>query len=268
MGDIACQERKTISWAVRGDKKGEYNLSADFSGTLMPFNAPVRANFQTSEPFRVGAEENVKKYQDSQPDIHIDNANKCKPNLVIYGNQTFEIGTFEPSDVIYGTLVSRFSAPGDPEEVYYKLIDYIAEEHNKDTNVRVVVSPIPSHITKYNVKQQYVMDTWGDPVDMTTGGFIDSLTAMSVTGDSSLDFNLDYNSMNSSESGELGYGWSHNFETYLEKSQGGINVHWSPSNYSLFIDEDSKNGCIKGTIENGHINLMESDDIGAKGICL
>ena len=323
MGDIAGQEKKTISWAVKGDKKGEYNLNADFSGTLMPFNAPVRANFQTDEPFRVGAgdgivitvmpesaayigenyyiqfsvsntgsdtfynlktsfgdliipgekiditvtdpEGNVKKYQDSQPDIHIDNANKCKSNLVIYGNQMFEIGTFEPGDVIYGTLVSGFSAEGDPEEVYYKLIDYIVEEHNKDTNVRVVVSPIASHITKYNVKQQYVTDTWGDPVDMTTGGFIDSLTAMSVTGDSSLDFNLDYNSINSAESRELGYGWSHNFETYLEKSQGGINVHWSPSNYSLFIDEDSKNGNIKGTVENDCIKLTESEDIGAKG---
>lgn len=323
MGDIAAQEKKMISWAVRGDKKGEYNLNADFSGTLTPFNAPVRANFQTDEPFRVGAgdgivitvmpesaayigenyyiqfsvsntgsdtfynlktsfgdlvipgekiditvtdpEGNVKKYQDSQPDIHIDNANKCKSNLVIYGNQVFEIGTFEPGDVIYGTLVSGFSAPGDPEEVYYKLIDYIVEEHNKDTNVKVVVSPIASHITKYNVKQQYVTDTWGDPVDMTTGGFIDSLTAMSVAGDSSLDFNLDYNSMNSAESGELGYGWSHNFETYLEKSQGGINVHWSPSNYSLFIDEDSKNGNIKGTVENDCIRLTESEDTGAKG---
>ncbi|MCM1315478.1 MAG: PKD domain-containing protein, partial [Muribaculaceae bacterium] len=324
MGDILGQEKKTVSWAVKGDKKGEYNLSADFSGTLMPFNAPVRANFKTDEPFKVGAGDGIVIYvkpesaayidedyyiqfevvnegkdtfynlktsfgdlinpgfkrdvtvilpdgqvtkdadNDEKPSFVIENANQCRSIPVIYGDETIQVNVFEPGDRIYGTYVTGFSAEGNPEEVYYNLIDYIVEEQNKNTNVQVVFSPIPSHITKYNVKQEIVTDTWGDPVDMTTGGFIDSITAMSITGDSVLDFNLNYNSMNSNESGELGYGWSHNFETYLDISPSGVNVHWSPTNYASFIDEDFKLRNVNGIIQDNQITITDLNDVGAK----
>ncbi|MFA5657830.1 MAG: PKD domain-containing protein [Oscillospiraceae bacterium] len=50
IGTISGQEEKTISWIIRGDKAGEYDLTADFSGTLMPFGLDVNAIFASSEP--------------------------------------------------------------------------------------------------------------------------------------------------------------------------------------------------------------------------
>ncbi len=53
MGTIAGGSSKSASWIVRGDKKGQYHLTADFSGMLMPFNENITASFKTSEPLVV-----------------------------------------------------------------------------------------------------------------------------------------------------------------------------------------------------------------------
>lgn len=101
--------------------------------------------------------------------------------------------------MIYGTYCQTFSATGDPDQVYYKLINSVVEQLTGDTNVKVVVEPIASHITKFNVKQKIVDNSWADPVDMTTGAYTDQVPAMSVTGESPLTLNLNYNSLNASE---------------------------------------------------------------------
>ena len=322
MGDIAGQEKKTITWAVRGDKKGEYSLDANFSGTLMPFNAPVYANFKTETPFTVSAGDgiNIYIYPESagyigkdyyiqfavtnegtdtfynlkttfgpamnpgyEQDItviypdgtvakqtesgacyQIPNVNECRSVPVISNGQSIRVGIFEPGDVIYGTYTTVFAGAGDPEEVYYKLIDSVVTEWTDSTNVKVHVSAIPSHITKYNVKHEIVQDTWADPVDMTTGAFTDSLTALSVTGDSVLSFDLNYNSLNSGESGQLGFGWSHDFEIYLDVTANNINVHWSQSNYATFVSENLVLRNVDGTISNNEIVLHTVNDTGAK----
>lgn len=62
IGDIAGQESKEAKWIIRGDEKGEYDLEADFYGTLMPFAAPVNANFKTNESFRVWGGDALKIY--------------------------------------------------------------------------------------------------------------------------------------------------------------------------------------------------------------
>ena len=46
-------ETKTISWTLRGDSKGKYDLSADFSCVLMPFMENISLNFKTKEPLIV-----------------------------------------------------------------------------------------------------------------------------------------------------------------------------------------------------------------------
>lgn len=53
IGTIEGNSSVTRSWFIRGDKAGEYNVEADFSGTLMPFGEPVKAKFVTSEPLTV-----------------------------------------------------------------------------------------------------------------------------------------------------------------------------------------------------------------------
>ncbi len=54
IGRIYGQEEKRVSWILRGDKSGEYSISADFKGTLMPFEAPVFAHFETGMAVTTG----------------------------------------------------------------------------------------------------------------------------------------------------------------------------------------------------------------------
>ena len=56
---IRGQETKTLAWVLRGDTAGEYNLSADFTGTLALFNAPVNTRFETDTPIKVYGLEGV-----------------------------------------------------------------------------------------------------------------------------------------------------------------------------------------------------------------
>lgn len=59
VASIKGQETATISWVLRGDKAGEYNLSADFTGTLSEFDELVTAHFETEEPIKVYGLEGV-----------------------------------------------------------------------------------------------------------------------------------------------------------------------------------------------------------------
>ena len=54
------QEQKNVTWVLRGDKKGDYNLNAEYRGTLLPFNENISASFETEEPLHVYGPENVK----------------------------------------------------------------------------------------------------------------------------------------------------------------------------------------------------------------
>ena len=51
--EIAGGETASVSWIVRGDRPGSYDLTADFQGTLMPFQEIVTATFKTEEPLVV-----------------------------------------------------------------------------------------------------------------------------------------------------------------------------------------------------------------------
>ena len=341
MGSITGQQQKTIGWSVRGDRKGEYDLSADFRGTLMPFGAPVSAKFKTATPFTVGAGDGIvihvmpescayigEKYYvqlavanegsdtfynlttDFGPYVNpgykevitvtypdgtvetqsnesacyeIASADECEYIPVISGGQQIRVKVFKPGDVIYGTYSQVFSAEGDSDKVYYKLIDSVVEQLSGNTNVKVVVDPIPSHVTKMNVELRMVENTWADPVDMTTGAYTDQVAAMSVNGEFPLSLNLNYNSLNVPESrerndndpfwysqkGELGYGWSHDFEAYLDVNDSVINVHLNPASYASFIDERSAIKNVNGEIIDGRVVVHKPNDTGVKNyVCI
>lgn len=52
-GVIGGKETKHASWIVRGDKAGSYDLSAEFTGVLMPPNEDVKVIFKTENPLVV-----------------------------------------------------------------------------------------------------------------------------------------------------------------------------------------------------------------------
>ena len=55
MGSIPGGQSKSVNWIIRGDKKGEYRLEAEFNGILMPFEDGIKQIFRNDEPFRVWA---------------------------------------------------------------------------------------------------------------------------------------------------------------------------------------------------------------------
>jgi len=59
IGTIKGQEEKDIYWILRGDKAGEYDISADFTGTLRDFNETITARFEAAEPIEVYGSKNL-----------------------------------------------------------------------------------------------------------------------------------------------------------------------------------------------------------------
>ena len=336
MGDIAGQESKTVSWTVRGDKKGEYYLDANFNGTLLPFQVPVRTSFKTESPFVVGVGRGLHLYiypeelgyigkdyyiqyklsnegSDTfynltttfgayeNPDvdqeitvIDLNGEETVYPNSesgtisgyaisramqnatfgsnqipripIVYGGQSLTIGFFVPGDSIYGTYKTTFSgnAGDDPEKVRYRLIESMVSGL-EDTDIQVHICPIPSHVIKYNVKYELVPSTWADPVDMTTGAFTEDVSMLSVTGaNSALSLNLQYNSATVDVAGELGYGWSHGYEAYLEKKENIVDVHWDASHYASFMDESAVIRKVNGQLVDNVVVLDLIEDTGYK----
>jgi len=59
MGIIEGGKEGTASWILRGDQAGKYDLSADFTGTLMPFDEDITINFKTDESLVVNRTDNA-----------------------------------------------------------------------------------------------------------------------------------------------------------------------------------------------------------------
>jgi len=51
--EIPGQTSKTVSWILRGDQEGTYQLSANYSGILSAFGEPIYATFLAKEPLKV-----------------------------------------------------------------------------------------------------------------------------------------------------------------------------------------------------------------------
>ena len=62
MGTIEGGGSARASWTIRGDKVGSFDLTANFWGTLMPFNERVEALFKTEEPLVVNGSRGLVMY--------------------------------------------------------------------------------------------------------------------------------------------------------------------------------------------------------------
>jgi chitodextrinase len=157
----------------------------------------------------------------------------------LQNGDSVEIEVLYPGQSIHGTYVTGFSAAGDMDEVYYVLSNaFHVTRTGSNVEVPVTIRTIPSHVTKSKVVYVDRRAMWADPVDTTTGGFVIERGALSVMGATELSLDLDYNSL-LLEEGEMGKGWSHNFEQRLEEQPDGtIMVHWSPSSFNIFFNKN------------------------------
>lgn len=81
----------------------------------------------------------------------------------------------------------------------------------------------------------------GNSVDAATGAFVLEQPILMLQGIRTLEFNLTYNSLLTNRKGPMGFGWSHNFEAFVEGDPNGIiTVHWDQNreNSFAFVSEN------------------------------
>ncbi|MCM1467360.1 MAG: PKD domain-containing protein, partial [Alistipes sp.] len=183
---------------------------------------------------------------------------KCGTCTLTYGRENYTIGVFPAGETLYGTYSCVFHAEGNPEEEYYKLVKYIVDTVGEETGVRVVMQTIPSHITKYNLKMIDLGFLFADPVDTTTGAYLDRIGVVETSGGSNISLNLDYNSMMTENGGELGAGWYHNYQERIEDQNGVIYYYATPGQRTTFVSDEMKQGVVYGNLlEDGTTILVD-----------
>ena len=204
---------------------------------------------------------------------------------VLQGEDTLTIPTLIPGQTVYGTWLlgegnyETYGFAGNSDEIYYKLIDTLVDViEGENLGVHVVVRPIPSHVMKYIstvwVGEQLTVDV-GDPVDMSSGAFRDSITALSLTGRDELSIDLQYDSIFAAEAARAetarveterketsedenanvsqtpsyadeikntcGFGWYTDYDTWIEEKSGMVFLYLNPYVSIPFVTENAAN---------------------------
>lgn len=208
LGDIAGQTTAEAEWIIRGDISGSYDLNADFTGTLMPFEADVVANFKTEQAVTVYGEKALKMYIYPEETAYINQnyyamfqlfnqSNKSLYNFevkfgdgsgtryvlkdvseqsrlpFIHSGDSIYIEELKPYTYVGGVYETVFSAEGDPEKNYYSLLETIVSSPNEDIAViDTEVNPIANNAVygTYN----------GTTVDQTILGQIAGQTGIAL----------------------------------------------------------------------------------------
>ncbi len=330
LSDIDGQESVAVSWIVKGDKTGTYDLSASFHGVLQPFEAELDAQFEAQmecevqggkglyiymypeEAYYPGEEYYVQfkivnqsdrifynmqttlgeyKTSSSVEEVFVKDSETGELLAVsrssgmtyqsggmfqsvilpvLHEGDVVDMSAFKPGQTIYGTYCYGGDGVTD-DETYHTLVDTLVETlEGENLGVEVVVEPVPSHVYKYILYTDYrkrlreaqenaqMADTYGDPIDITTGAFLQDLSTINLIGGSDLTFELHYNSMLADYKGEAGYGWSHDYEQVVTEAGSSLILKMSPYSETSFIHEDAMNHTVYGVLKENTIVLDNS----------
>lgn len=227
-----------------------YNVQTSFPKFNTPKNKLTVKDYDTGE---------IEVIEDEEDIVYsVDYPSQCQSIPVLYGGETISVKALLPGESLFGTYKCPFNGKGDPEEEYYELISSMVKVLGKDSGVDVHVETIPSHISKYIIKLVTIDLTWADPIESTTGAFTEAVEALAVTGDSTLSLDLEYNSLMSEEKGELGHGWSHNFESNIEDEGAVLKLYQSPGQYITFVPSTAIQRIANGIIIDNHVQIEET----------
>lgn len=99
-GALSGQQTKMLEWVFRGDKKGNYTLSANYTGLLQEFQQVLNATFQTITPIRV--------YGNDALRLNVDMSGKLEDKMI-----TFTVG------------LENKTRESDPATVYLPTLDVL-----------------------------------------------------------------------------------------------------------------------------------------------
>lgn len=271
MGSIIGGQKKTVQWIIRGDKKGWYNLSADFKGTLKPFDVPVRSTFTTKEPFRVWGDDALEMFIEVEDwffngeDYHVYYGLKNVSDVPVYNvtmkfssNDIFEyrwyrrqliqeefgsplgitVECLAPGETFWVDCCYKPRVTGQLGDSYRLLGAFVVNTSSEDVNIKTHLKIIESARKRFHQRIIF-LGFYGDPVDTSTGANIINESLLKVNGVNTLSFDAEYNSQ-LFDRGPLGKGWSHNFEAFIEPLQEDILVvHWTASQWNKYCKDSS-----------------------------
>jgi YD repeat-containing protein len=264
LDSIPGNSKKAAVWILRGDKEGEYTLTADFNGNLIPFDAPVKAQFKTSKTLIVKGSEGLKLYV--YPDGHAlaaglfmaDFVLRNESDIPFYGvNMTLGDGfnvtkdVLLPGDSIEGVLSFPDTSFPDDAEIWFNDL-FVTRNSGSNTDIEVIYEKPKGYSVSLSEPDAQLSTGYG--VDYGTGSGVTGETIETITGASSLTFDISYNSMyavnpgldTETPSGNLGSGgWAASYEiSVADKNQYEINLYPRPGIAVKFINENAPNAYV------------------------
>ena len=294
--DLKGGENGSVTWYVRGDTPGRYRLNALLTGILQPFDAAITCGFESNE-FDVtagdglvltiqpedraekgeayyvyftlsneGSKEFYNVYttfgtQHNNSKRFVASSDGSRQAPAMSAGDSVAVECLKPGEYISGIYKTMLPVDGDKWFNYKKLVGAECKAlEGANLGVKVKLSPVASHVPVPDLT--YPEDdgdsTEADPVNVTTGGYTDSIAAMSVQGVNPVSAELAYDSNATDELGEFGYGWTHNYETrLLDMKDGTVRYYVSPTGFYTFLAGDYEKAEYK-TDANGYLYLDTS----------
>lgn len=272
--DIRGGESTKCTWYVCGDAPGTYNLMASVKGVLQPFDIEFISKFE-SNPFKVTAGDGlvltIRPQQRVYPGhpcyIHFVLANKGKKEFhnvvtnfslegsgsafyvadpddpqkspIFDGTNKLAVDCMTPGEYVEGFYITHIPLTDDKYD-FMELIKYqVKVLEGANLGVTIKVEPIPSYVAERSYWFPTDNNSEGDPVNVSTGAYMDSFTALTVNGVNELSADLKYDSTAATYLGDFGYGWTHSYEDRIETMPNGLVRYYpSPAGYYTFIPEN------------------------------
>ncbi len=164
IGDIEPGETKEIKWILRGDKKGDYELKAEFNGILQPFGEPITGNYTVNE--KVWGDDALEMHINAEDIAFEGELYLAKVELEnVSDEELYNVG-FEVKEGETYTL-----APGTTSS---KTIEIIKAGEKMEFEIWL----IPSFTGKLDLKELDIRKTGGNATINTTFGTIEAPKAL------------------------------------------------------------------------------------------
>ncbi len=203
-------------------------------------------------------------------DYRLPDGNTGNTSFAVESGDGIIIGVFMPGEEIESYYYGAIS-PSD-EEHYLALVDaFVDNIKGENLGVKVTVSPMSSHVPmRYKYITENESEEYGDPVDVTTGAFKQELLAFHG-GDTNL-MDLVYDSVEAQSHHDMGYGWSHSFDQYIEEKDGKVILHLGNGKKVTYVSEIDRNKLVRGVMiennpgERAQFNVSKATRCEANGV--
>lgn len=114
LGTIEGGSQSQVSWIVRGDRSGDYDISADFTAELQPFKEHVSMHFQSDKKISVNGNEAASVQINFDPVIRKKN---LIAEIVVENNTSSDMNKVDAS---FGDVLSQAAGEADVKSELYQ----------------------------------------------------------------------------------------------------------------------------------------------------